>query len=194
MARPREFHTQDALEQAMMVFWAKGYEGASLAELTGAMGLSKSSLYDTFGSKHELFLATIDYYNEHVAVRRIRGWIEGARGPRAGIAAVFSNVVADLLGQCETCGCFTNKCAGDVALLDAEAAQRCRAGFASLEAVFVGAVRDGQRSGEIPAARDARALARYLTASLQGLMVVGKARPEKKALGDIVGVVLAALD
>ncbi len=50
MARPREFNAEDVLEKAMQLFWAKGYEATSLSELTAAMGLSKSSLFDTFGS------------------------------------------------------------------------------------------------------------------------------------------------
>ena len=49
MARPREFEPRQALEHAMGVFWTKGYEAASLADLIGAMGISKSSLYETYG-------------------------------------------------------------------------------------------------------------------------------------------------
>ncbi|HEX9701827.1 MAG TPA: TetR/AcrR family transcriptional regulator, partial [Rhodospirillales bacterium] len=66
MPRPREFETSEALNQAMQVFWTKGYEATSLADLIGAMNLSKSSFYDTFGSKHEVFLAAIEHYKQTV--------------------------------------------------------------------------------------------------------------------------------
>ena len=62
MARPREFDVDDALDRAMNVFWAKGYEATSMSDLMAAMDLSKSSLYDTFGSKHELFLSALQRY------------------------------------------------------------------------------------------------------------------------------------
>jgi len=55
VGRPREFNREDALEKAMQVFWARGYEGATLGELTAAMGISKPSLYAAFGDKQTLF-------------------------------------------------------------------------------------------------------------------------------------------
>ena len=60
MARPREFSTDDALGQAMDMFWSKGYQATTLGDLTRAMGISKSSFYDTFGSKHALYLSSLE--------------------------------------------------------------------------------------------------------------------------------------
>ena len=62
MGRPREFNAEQALEQAMEVFWARGYEATSLQDLIGAMEISKSSFYEAFGSKRELFLSAIGHY------------------------------------------------------------------------------------------------------------------------------------
>ncbi len=64
IGRPRGFDADEALERAMVVFWEQGYEGASLADLTGAMGITKTSMYAAFGNKEELFRKALDRYAE----------------------------------------------------------------------------------------------------------------------------------
>ncbi|MGM1018533.1 MAG: TetR/AcrR family transcriptional regulator [Actinomycetota bacterium] len=64
VGRPREFDVDVALEQAMQVFWERGYEGASLTELTGAMGITKTSMYAAFGNKEQLFRKALQRYND----------------------------------------------------------------------------------------------------------------------------------
>jgi TetR/AcrR family transcriptional regulator, copper-responsive repressor len=60
--RPREFDTAEALSNAMIVFWRKGYRGASLEDLTDAMAINKPSLYAAFGDKERLFISAVDHY------------------------------------------------------------------------------------------------------------------------------------
>src|SRR5437763_5768090 len=62
--RPRAFDADVALERAMHVFWAKGYEGASLSDLTQAMRINRPSLYAAFGNKEQLFRKVLDRYAE----------------------------------------------------------------------------------------------------------------------------------
>lgn len=64
VGRPRAFDTEVALEKAMMVFWQKGYEGATLTDLTEAMGINRPSLYAAFGNKEQLFRKALDRYGE----------------------------------------------------------------------------------------------------------------------------------
>ncbi len=63
--RPRSFDKEKALDAALQVFWRKGYEGASMADLTSAMGIEKPSLYAAFGDKEQLFLQVLDHYQAH---------------------------------------------------------------------------------------------------------------------------------
>lgn len=62
MARPKEFDPNEALERAMLLFWEKGFQATSMRDLVQAMGINRGSLYDTFGSKEELYQAAIDRY------------------------------------------------------------------------------------------------------------------------------------
>ena len=62
--RPRGFDAEEALERALVVFWRQGYEGASLTDLTGAMGITRTSMYAAFGNKEELFRKALDRYTE----------------------------------------------------------------------------------------------------------------------------------
>lgn len=64
LGRPREFDLDEALERAMQVFWARGYDGASLTDLIGAMGITKSSMYAAFGNKEQLFRKALQRYAE----------------------------------------------------------------------------------------------------------------------------------
>jgi AcrR family transcriptional regulator len=64
IGRPRGFDADAALERAMAVFWEQGYEGASLADLTGAMGITKTSMYAAFGNKEDLFRKVLERYEE----------------------------------------------------------------------------------------------------------------------------------
>lgn len=64
IGRPREFDAEEALQKAMVVFWEQGYEGASLADLTERMGISRKSMYAAFGNKEELFRKALRRYSE----------------------------------------------------------------------------------------------------------------------------------
>ncbi len=194
MARPREFDSTQALEKAMEVFWAKGYEATSLSDLIGAMGISKSSLYDVFGNKHELFLATLDHYCKTIAPRNIAAVLDGAPDAKSGIAALFSHFVEDLLCRGENCGCFASNTAVEVALIDPDARARVHAASLNLEDVICQVVEGGQAKGDITTRHDPRTLARHLANSLQGLMVTGKANPDRGVLEDISAMALSALD
>ncbi len=195
MARPREFDRTQALEQAMRVFWAQGYDATSLCDLLGAMSLSKSSLYETFGSKHELYLSALDHYIRTVTAKQIGAVIAAHASPKAGIAAVFEGLIDSMVkSQGGCCGCFVSNSAVEVATRDPAAARRVCAGLDHVEAAFCEALQRARAAGEIPDNRDTMALARYLNSSLNGLMVMAKARPERGALDDVARIVLQTLN
>ena len=193
MARPREFDANSALESAMQVFWAKGYEATSLDDLCDATGLSRSSLYGTFGDKRDLLLRSIDRYSER-GTAHIAATLEKAVPLRTGLAELLRDFIDQIVAGPGRRGCFIGNCAVELARQDREAMARVRASLARTEAIFRAALLRAQARGEIAATADVDALARFLSSSFQGLRLIGKARPDRAALEDIATVMLRCLD
>src|SRR5436309_13794687 len=91
MARLREFDYEKVLDRALGLFWRGGYEATSLDDLLDEVGLSKSSFYGAFGSKHEILLACLDRYIETVVQANIDDLRRGA--PRAEIISSFATIL-----------------------------------------------------------------------------------------------------
>lgn len=168
IGRPREFDVDNALDLALRVFWRRGYEGASMAELTEAMGITKPSLYAAFGNKEDLFRKAFDRY------------VDGPGGYfRAGLQKPAAReVVAHILyGAAEamtdpsTPGCLAVQgalCCGDAAeTIRQELAARRAKGEHDLRDRFARAIAEA----DLPADADAGDLARYISAILQGMAV-----------------------
>jgi TetR/AcrR family transcriptional repressor of nem operon len=192
MARPREFEADRVLETATGVFWARGYEHASLDDLCAATGLSRSSLYAAFGDKRALYLRALARY-EAGSVARIAAALEG-RPLRAGLEAFLRGLIDSIVEGPGRRGCFIGNCAAEMARLDRAAAARVRASLARIEDSFHAALAAAKSRGELAPGADPRALARFLTAGVQGLRLFGKANPDRGALQDVASVLLQCLD
>ena len=189
MARPREFEVEEALDQGMQLLWSRGYEATSLEELLSAMNLSKSSFYDTFGSKHDFLLAALDRYIDVVVGQLARDLEKGSA--RAAIARTFE-LFLPTLGQPQR-GCFIHNCAIELAQRDPEAQTKVRQGLKRLEEGYYRAVLRGQESGELARKQDTRALARYLASSLNGIQVLAGSGFARTALREVVKIILGAI-
>jgi TetR/AcrR family transcriptional repressor of nem operon len=192
MARPREFDADNVIERAMQVFWAKGYEATSLDDLCEATGLSRSSLYGTFGDKRDLLLRSLDRYSER-GTARIAATLEKAP-LREGLADLLHEFIDQIVAGPGRRGCFIGNCAAELARHDREAMARVRACLARSETIFRAALDRAKARGEISSTADVEALARFLTSSFQGLRLVGKVRADRAALKDIAMVLLRCLD
>jgi len=101
--RPREFDADRALEQAMRVFWRQGYEGASLSDLTEAMGITKTSMYRAFGNKEQLFVKALARYDRGPAAYARRAMAEPTA--RAAASAFLRGAVEATTGPDDPPGC-----------------------------------------------------------------------------------------
>ena len=188
MPRTKEFSESVALEQALQIFWEKGYECTSLQDLIAAMGISKSSFYETFGSKYDLFLSAIENYVE----TRVGGAVSVLDGEPSGKKAV-AKIFAHFIENGER-GCLLCNSAVEFALRDPAVENHITRGMKRLEDAYHRAVVRGQEAGEIPAGKDARPLARFLLNCEHGLFVSSRSGLDKEALGEVVQVALSALE
>ena len=193
MARPREFDEKQAVEQAMAVFWRYGYGASSMERLQEAMGLSKSSLYETFGSKRELLEVSLERYHTFLAEGPLAPLMREEAG-RAEIEETLHLSIARALTPGGQRGCLVNNCLAEVGPHDPEVMDRLRVIVSWIEAAFLRAVERGQRDGTVTRDQPAKALVRFLLNTQSGLNLRAKARPKKNELEDIVRVALTALD
>jgi len=191
MARPREFDPETALDRAMHVFWAKGYEATSLDDLCDATGLSRSSLYAAFGDKRDLLLQSIDLYSDRGVARFLAAL--STRPIRAGLRQILDGFIDQIVAGPGRKGCFLGNCAAELERGDREAIGRVRRSLARNETIFREALAAAKRRGELSPSADPPALARFLVSALQGLRLVGKANPDRAVLEDIAAGILRAI-
>jgi len=114
MARHKEFDRDEALHKAMEVFWSRGYEAASVGDLVKHMGVSRQSLYDTFGDKHSLYLQALDRYRE-VEGRKMFELLEAPGSVKRSLRRLFEGVVECSLAGGERRGCFVGNATSELA-------------------------------------------------------------------------------
>ena len=189
MPRPPEFEREVVLDRAMRAFWSRGYEATSIQHLVERTGIQRGSLYGAFGDKRALFLAAIDHY-DRVMTAKLLATLDAPGSGLGAIRRFFRLKVDAAQARSRPRGCLVTNSATELASRDRRTASRIGATLGRIEAAFHRAVIRGQQAGEIDPERDARALARFLTSSTQGLSVMAKASPERAPLEDIVKVTL----
>lgn len=192
MARARSFDEENAVEQAMQVFWQRGYQGASLEHLLAATGLSKSSFYETFGTKRGLLLEALRRYLES----SMGGLLEPLGRPNAGRAEI-EETLAGMIRHASSPrgprGCLVNNCVSEVAPHDAVVLKATRDARRQLELALERVIARGQRDGTITRTESAQALARFLANIFAGINLWGRSKPEAAVMQDVVRVALRAL-
>lgn len=192
MARHKAFDPQAALVKALDVFWHQGYEGTSIQELVTHMGISRSSLYDTFGDKRALFLAVLAYYEQEV-ISQLLAPLQRPGAPRQQIQQVFHQAIDMALSDSLRQGCLICNTAVELGPHDHDITARVASNLARIEAAFALTLTHAYATDEIKTPHQPRALARSLTNSLVGLRVLAKVLPSRATLEEIVEVTLAVL-
>lgn len=192
MARPRKFDEERAVDAAMNAFRAAGYEATSTQDLCEATGLGRSSIYNTFKSKHDLFERALDRYMTE-RNGELFALLESGLPVREKIRTHLRQVVDEECGDDSgRRGCLVVNTAVEVAARDEEVAGELARDYRlRLEAIRA-AIASGQRDGDIGADKDARALAHLVIAAVGGLRVSARCGADRKALEGVVEGFMAA--
>jgi AcrR family transcriptional regulator len=190
MGRARAFDTDEALDRAMIVFWSKGYEGASLSDLTEAMGINRPSLYAAYGNKEELFRQALERYAEGPAsYEREALALPTARE----VAASLLRGAADVQTDPDTpAGCLatlgTTYCAEDSSPVGKTLIASRLAGHA----VIRERLERARAEGDLPANADPKALTHYIGTVVCGMAVLAASGVSRKELERVIELAMRA--
>ncbi|MFD8691406.1 TetR/AcrR family transcriptional regulator [Streptomyces sp. NPDC059651] len=193
MARTKEFDPDAALQSALELFWRRGYEATSVADLVEHLGIGRASIYATFGGKNELYLKAMDRYAE-MRDPLLLAELSQAGPALPAVRAVVRRFAEEAASPDGVNGCFVTNTAAELAPHDPAAARRVEISWERLEAPLHSALVRAQAQGELPGDRDPRALARMLLVLMQGIRVVGKASNDPARVRDAAEQALALLD
>lgn len=191
MARPRNFEPNDVLDAARELFWARGYEGTSLDDITRATGVNKPSLFAAFGDKAQVFHAVLDRYHD-MLLAYARHTLGGEGSARAAVRAWLTGFLPACSGAQGRRGCLSAN--AGIAPPDEGVADRVAAYNASLEALLRKALVRGRKAGEFGADFDVRGTARALIAAQIGLMILARQEPSLAETKAAVERALSILD
>jgi AcrR family transcriptional regulator len=188
--RPRSFDKERALDAALRVFWEKGYQGASLSDLTDAMGINRPSLYAAFGDKEALFRQVLERYEQGPVAYMAEAF--AAPTGRAVIERMLYGTVAALTRPQSPRGCLYVQgalaCGDESSAMRKELAKRRSAGEVALRK----RLKKAKRDGELPATAEPADLARFYMAVMHGMSVQAAGGAKRAALESVAETALGA--
>jgi AcrR family transcriptional regulator len=185
--RPREFDVEEALAAALRVFWQKGYDGASLTDLTEAMGITRPSLYAAFGNKEGLFKQALDLY-EKEKLAYVRRALEAPTG-RGVAQRMLDGTIENITSECRGClGVMTSvQCSNRDSPIRDDVSARAQ----TARSAIVERMQRAIDAGDFTIPVEAEAMTRYLIALMQGISVQAGAGASREELQNVAEAALA---
>jgi TetR/AcrR family transcriptional repressor of nem operon len=193
MARTKDFDENEVLTKAIQLFWHKGYNGTSMQDLVDALGISRSSLYDTYTDKHTLFVKALESY-QHSGATKIQAIINLSGSAREAVQKLLEFTTNDMLDDKQQKGCFMVNAEVEVAPHDVEVNTLVCKNDQQMEDAFYQVIQKGKDTGEIGSQQDARALARFIFNAAKGMRVTAKSTTDKAVFDDIIKLTVSALN
>lgn len=190
--RPRRFDRDDVLDRAINSFWANGYSGASIGQLTENMGINRPSLYATFGSKHGLFLEVIDRYAATLGGLPFSAFQDDIDARQA-VANFFALSIRCATTEGRPSGCLIASVATIEAEKDEQIRDKLTAMFAHAESAIAGYFTAAQDAGRLDNGLQPQALARMVTSVTHSIATRARAGASREQLSLMVDDFMAAL-
>jgi TetR/AcrR family transcriptional repressor of nem operon len=193
MGRIREFDTDEAVAQAMELFWERGYDGTSLQDLTEGLAIGRGSLYAAFGSKDGLYQAALERYRQECVGPMLKALSVDAdvRGALRGLLTVL---VTDAVADERRRGCMIVNAATERVPHDPATSRTVRQVLQGNADALTEALIAARERGELAVDLDPLAVGGFLATFISGLRVASKANPDEMALMRSVEVALSVLD
>lgn len=189
----KQFDPEIALEKAMHLFWDKGYAATGMKELLDVMGIGRKSLYDTFGSKRELFLKALNKYSQTVVSEIFQALNNPDRPALENVRNVMLEI-ADVNSKPMSSGCLLGCSMAQCRTDDAEMADILRKHMLHVERAYHEAFARAQADGALKPTTDVQNLARLFMSAHQGLVLIGRVTVTPEIPQGIVDSALTILD
>ncbi|MAU10012.1 MAG: hypothetical protein CL607_09345 [Anaerolineaceae bacterium] len=176
MARKREFSEKDVLDKAISIFLEKGFEATSILDLKRAMGISTSSMYDTFGDKRGVFVKALGRYCELERLRLVQ-LVEETPSAMEVVSYIFDSLDNVLQNSPENQGSLTFNTMVEFGTRDAHITEIIFTHFFRIADIILGVVKAGQASASITTQHDAEHLTHLMLCTLYGLAAIRRAQP-----------------
>lgn len=189
--RPQIFSEEEALEKATQLFWSKGYEATSTDDLLSAMNIGKSSFYNTFKGKRELFEKVIDNF-VNLSVAGLLKDVQAGTDPVQAIKNFFRKLAAAPGGMHQK-GCFMGNIVVELSNIDKPLLGMAIRRLKKMEQLFLDLVKKAQESGQLQSKEDPAIIARYLVTMWNGINITRRMYPDADRLQPMIELQLSVL-
>lgn len=189
MSGKPQFDESTVIAAAVDVFWRRGYAAASISDLTDAMGLSRSSMYQRFGDKDSLFVEALQAYTERVLRRMNAAQGETAREQLAGVLRAF---IPDPSAAQRPAGCLIARSCAETVELSLAGRDAAMAALASQREVLMGIMRKGIRNKELTRKADVESLAWHFLGVQQAVINFASAGADPGTLNRMIDAAMTA--
>jgi AcrR family transcriptional regulator len=188
--RPREFDRGQALEKTMRLFWSRGYDAISMADLRAELGITQASLYAAFGSKEQLFREAVELYRRTAGSSTTGALAKGVNA-REAIHAMLQAAVDAFSAPNAPGGCLLILGATNCAVENKAVQDHLLFIRRQISQAILGRLKQGQHDGDVPKTAPVAALAAYYSTVLHGLALQSRDGASLKTLTQVVEIAVA---